>query len=277
MLRLLFLALCLLSAACAPENPGVAVAIPGNPELAATTQTEVASAPAPAPERPSAPAEAPRAFRGELGGITLSGVAFDSRSHRLVIADQAGGPGSTWADAKSAAGAFNGLAAVNGGFFTPEGAPLGLVISGGKRSGSINRASSLGAGFYEGGISPSLSRREAWTAGIGDALQSGPFLIEKGKAVGGLSDASSTARTIIGWDGGARWFLARTGTCSLASLAAALQGASPGGVRAVSVLNLDGGRSSDLWISSRVEGGPVSERPFWNKPVRNFLVLVPRS
>lgn len=274
MLRLLFLALCLLASACAPEKPGAAVAISGDPKSAAKIQAAVASAPSPAPERP---AEAPRAFRGELGGISLSGIAFDSRSHRLAIADQAGGPGSAWADAESAAGAFNGLAAVNGGFFTPEGAPLGLVVSRGKRSGSINRASSLGAGFYKGGISPSLSRREAWSAGMVDALQSGPFLIEEGKATGGLSDASSAARTIIGWDGGTRWFLARTGTCSLASLAAALQGNSPGGVRAVSVLNLDGGRPSDLWISSRVEGGPVSERPFWNKPVRNFLVLVPRS
>jgi hypothetical protein len=42
-------------------------------------------------------------------------------------------------------------------------------------------------------------------------------------------------------------------------------------------LNLDGGRSSDLWISSAVQGGPLRERPLWNKPVRNFLVLIPRT
>jgi len=41
-------------------------------------------------------------------------------------------------------------------------------------------------------------------------------------------------------------------------------------------MNLDGGRSSDLWISSRVSGGPLTSRPPWNRPVRNFLILVPR-
>jgi len=171
---------------------------------------------------------------------------------------------------------MNGIAAVNGGFFTPEGAPLGVVIANGKRSGSNNRASSLGAGFYADGGSPALLRRESWGGNALNALQSGPFLIEHGKPVGGLSNASSTARTFIGWDGGTRWFIARSGASSLASLAQALQGAEIGGVKARSVLNLDGGRSSDLWVSPTISGGPVSERPFWNKPVRNFLVLIPR-
>lgn len=182
----------------------------------------------------------------------------------------------TWSDAKAAAASLNGIAAVNGGFFTPEGAPLGLVIANGKRSGSINRASSLGAGFYVDKGSPALLRRESWGGNATEALQSGPFLIDHGKPVGGLSDASSTARTFLGWDGGTGWFIARSGACSLASLAQALNGASLGGVKSLTVLNLDGGRSSDLWISPSVQGGPVSERPFWNKPVRNFLVLVPR-
>ena len=42
-------------------------------------------------------------------------------------------------------------------------------------------------------------------------------------------------------------------------------------------MNLDGGRSSDLWISSRVSGGPLTSRPPWNRPVRNFLILLPRE
>ena len=41
-------------------------------------------------------------------------------------------------------------------------------------------------------------------------------------------------------------------------------------------LNLDGGRSTDLWVSSSVSGGPASWRTPFNKPVRNFLVLVLR-
>ncbi len=226
---------------------------------------------------PAAPAEAPRAFRTRLGGIPVSGIAFDSRTHRLLVADQPGGPGSLWADAAAAAASRGGLAALNGGFFTPEGAPLGLVIAGGKRAGSPNRASSLGAGFYAGGNTPALLRRERWSSGAAEALQSGPFLIERGRPVAGLSGASSGARSFIAWDGGHRWLLARTGACSLADLAEALRGTEPGGVPIRHALNLDGGRSSDLWISPSVEGGPLSERPFWNKPVRNFLILVPRT
>lgn len=210
-----------------------------------------------------------------LSGIPITAVTFDSRRQRLAIADQDGGPGSRWADAEAAAKELGGIAAVNGGFFTPEGKPLGLVVTGGKRVGSVNRASSLGAGMFIGGNSPSLQRREHGSGGS-EILQSGPFLIENGRAISGLSQDSSPARTILGWDGGHGWFIARTGSCSLASLGHALAGAKISGVKAHTVLNLDGGRSSDLWVASSVPGGPVSQRPFWNKPVRNFLVLVPR-
>lgn len=210
-----------------------------------------------------------------LSGISITAVAFDSRSHRLVVADQPGGPGSVWPDARSAAASLNGIAAVNGGFFTPQGAPLGLVIAGGKRAGSLNRASSLGAGLFVDDGSHALVRRE--TGGTGnELLQSGPFLVENSRAIPRLSPESSTARTFIGWDGATGWIIARSGACSLADLAKALEGAKIGGVACRVVLNLDGGRSSDLWAGSWLNGGPVTQRPFWNKPVRNFLVLVKR-
>jgi len=228
----------------------------------------------PSPVASQAPASA-AALQTTLSSIPITLVAFDSRTHRLAIADQAGGPGSRWADAEAAARDLGGIAAVNAGFFTPEGKPLGLVVTGGKRISPINRTSSLGAGLFIGGNSPSLQRREL-PANSPEALQSGPFLVENGHAISGLSQDGSTARTVLGWDGGHGWFIARTGGCSLAQLGQALAGAEVGGVKARTVLNLDGGRSSDLWVSSAVSGGPVSQRPFWNKPVRNFLVLLPR-
>lgn len=211
-----------------------------------------------------------------MSGIPITAVTFDSRTHLLAVADQPGGPGSRWADAAAAGRELGGIAAVNGGFFTPEGEPLGLVVSGGKKSGSPNRASSLGAGLFVGGSSPSLRRRDGGTDAP-DVLQSGPFLVENGRTVAGLSKDNSTARTFIGWDGAHGWFIARTGSCSLATLGQALAGAEIGGMKARTVLNLDGGRSSDLWVSADVSGGPVFQRPFWNKPVRNFLVLTPRD
>lgn len=260
-------------ASCSPQAPLTPIEPPPAPLKAAVAAQ--AHGPAPAPATPEAPARAPRVVETTLAGISVSAVVFDSRSHRLAIADQPEGPGSRWADAAAAGRDLGGIAAVNGGFFTPEGKPLGLVVSGGKKSGSLNRASSLGAGLYVGGEFPALLRRER-SGGAAELLQSGPFLVENGRAIPGLSPDSSTARTFIGWDGGTGWIIARTGACSLAGLGQALAGVEIGGVKARTVLNLDGGRSSDLWVSSSVAGGPVSQRPFWNKPVRNFLVLVPR-
>lgn len=261
----------LLVASCAPK--------PEQPPTARLI-AEKAVAATPAPAKPAAaklqgPAATPRVSSTTLSGIPITAVTFDSRSHRLVVADQPGGPGSQWPDAHAAAASRSGLAAVNGGFFTPEGGPLGLVIAGGKRAGSLNRASSLGAGLFVDDGSPALVRRESGGTG-GELLQSGPFLVENGRAIAGLSPESSTARTFLGWDGANGWVIARSGPCSLADLAKALDGAKIGGISCHVVLNLDGGRSSDLWAGSSLVDGPISQRPFWNKPVRNFLVLLPR-
>lgn len=260
-----------LIASCAPR--------PSPPPLAQPVlEKPVAAMPlpaAPVAAPPQVPAAAPRVRSTSLSGISITAVTFDSRSHRLVVADQRGGPGSQWPDAQAAAASRNGLAAVNGGFFTPQGGPLGLVIAGGKRAGSLNRASSLGAGLFVDDGSPALVRRESGGTG-GELLQSGPFLVENGRAIGGLSPESSTARTFLGWDGASGWFIARSGACSLADLAKALGGSKIGGISCHIVLNLDGGRSSDLWADSSLVGGPISQRAFWNKPVRNFLVLLPR-
>ncbi|MCH7228040.1 phosphodiester glycosidase family protein [Verrucomicrobiaceae bacterium E54] len=171
---------------------------------------------------------------------------------------------------------MNGLAAVNGGFFTPEGQPLGRVVASGKSTGSINRASSLGSGFYvEKNDRPALVRRQGFSGGS-QALQAGPFLVENDRTVPGLGTKVSSARTFIATDGRHGWILARTGACSLADLATALTGATIGGIRLRSALNLDGGRSSEIWASGALPGGPAFTRPLWNKPVRNFLVLKSR-
>ncbi|HSP41690.1 MAG TPA: hypothetical protein VLO11_02365, partial [Luteolibacter sp.] len=87
-------------------------------------------------------------LRVTLSGVTFEGVSFDSRRHRLVVVEQQGAPGSRFDDAENAVQSVGGLAAVNGGFFTPEGEPLGLVIANAKRFGVWNSASSLGSGVW---------------------------------------------------------------------------------------------------------------------------------
>lgn len=215
--------------------------------------------------------------RQVLNGIRIEAVVYDSRTHSLLLADQPDGPGSLWTTAKAAGQAHQGLAAINAGFFTAEGEPLGLVITKGTTSGAMNRSSSLGSGFFvqSPDAKPKLIRREQYQ-GASLALQSGPFLIESGTKVSGLSPKSSTARSFIATDGGYGWIFARTGPCSLDQLAAALRGQSILGIPVHTALNLDGGRSSELWVSGLINGGPAQTRPLWNKPVRNFLILQPQ-
>jgi hypothetical protein len=218
----------------------------------------------------------------EVSGISIEGVAFDSRSHRLVVADQTAGPGSGFADAAAAGAAAGGLAVVNAGFFTPEGEPLGLVVSSGKRASAWNSASSLGSGLWHEDSSgqSAISHRERLgrtNAGtMRELIQAGPLLVENKREVSGLDSVKPAVRTFILWDGSTRWWIGRASACTLAGLSRVLVAAQPAGWTVKHALNLDGGRSSDLWVSAKIPGGPLVRRAPWNRPVRNFLVLVPR-
>lgn len=235
-----------------------------------------------APAAPPRPLESPRFARFVSSGIDFAGVAFDGRGARLVVVDQAGGPGSRFADAAAAGRARGGLAAVNAGFFTPAGAPLGLVVAAGKPSGAWNGASSLGSGVWHQDAAgrAAISRRErlgrAGAAAMRELIQAGPLLVENGRAVAGLDALKSSVRTVILWDGGTRWWLGQASPCTLAQLGNALSTCQPAGWPLRHALNLDGGRSADLWISSALAGGPLTQRLPWNRPVRNFLILMPR-
>jgi hypothetical protein len=262
----------LLAASCAPvaERERPLAVRPAPPAIAL-------------PELPSHPQKPPRVVKGVFSGITFEGVAFDARDHRLLVVDQAGGPGSIFADAAAAGRSAAGLAVVNGGFFTPEGEPLGLVIAAGKRSGAWNSATSLGSGVWHADASgtSAISRREklgrTGAAAMHELLQAGPMLIENRHAVAGLDAEKSSARTMILWDGGSRWWIGSSSPATLARTAGALASAPVPGWPVRHALNLDGGRSSDLWVSPAVAGGPLVRRAPWNRPVRNFLILVPRT
>ncbi len=219
----------------------------------------------------------PRLLRKTISGIDFEGVSFDSRTHFLAVADQARGPGSVWSSSEDVARQRGGLMAINAGFFTPEGDPLGLVVSSGKVSGGWNSTSSLGNGIYrepQGGL-PSISRRSsrAAVANSQELIQAGPLLVENGRMVRGLNREKSALRSIILTDGGTRWWIGKTTPCTLSALGSALASGSPAQWKIYDALNLDGGRSTDLFVSSAIPGGPVNRRGFFNRPVRNFLVL----
>ncbi|HWM25473.1 MAG TPA: phosphodiester glycosidase family protein [Chthoniobacterales bacterium] len=167
------------------------------------------------------------------------------------------------------------LAGVNGGYFDPADAPVGLVISGGKLIAPLRKARLLSgvmivsAGRVQILRSAEYSPKRKAT----EALQCGPFLVDRGQPVPGLNDTRPARRTFVLTGGPDR---AAVGLCSgvtLADLAKILatEGIAPQ-LKVQRALNLDGGSSSAFWFAG--EPGPfsISEQ----KTVRNFVAVVPK-
>ncbi len=190
-----------------------------------------------------------------------------------MVDDQPGGPGSEY-DRAEDAGRGN-LAAINAGFFTPEGDPLGLVITKGRKRGALNTASFLGTGFFLGPTASLMSRSEFLRSPPNptELLQSGPRLVWAGESLTGLSDKDQRPRSFLLWDGQDHFALGYANSAGLRSLSSTLQSQPIAGFKIAYALNLDGGRSCDFWVSSSVSGGGFSRTSFFNKDVRNFLVL----
>ncbi|MFC5051354.1 phosphodiester glycosidase family protein [Rubritalea spongiae] len=211
-------------------------------------------------------------------GVSLHLVKFNSRHYQLEVIDQANGPGSQWPDSASVGKSHKALAVINGGFFTPEGAPLGKLIASGTDRGS-NNPSSLGSGFYFANAAHAgIARRASLEQVIKQAkptqlLQTGPMLSYRGEPVAGLSNEQSRARSFLATDGSNLWLIGYTESATLAQLGQALSSKSLAEVHIYNAINLDGGRSSDLWVSPSVNNGNKTFRAFWNKPVLNFLAL----
>lgn len=212
----------------------------------------------------------------QLNGITLQTVSFDARSHRLRVIDQPNGPGTLFVNAEAAAKSVQGLAAINAGYFTPEGKPLGVMISNGKKLGGNNPSSLGSAVWFEAKGRTGIIRREKTNFNAPELLQAGPLLAENSRGIAGLENAKNSARCFIAWDGGTLWMIARTSPCTLAHLSQSIAGQSPCGFPIATALNLDGGTSADLFVARDIKGGPAHYRAIWNKPVRNFLVLEKR-
>lgn len=200
-------------------------------------------------------------------------IAFDSRDLALQVIDQpddwAGGGKIT--DCMRAAGA---IAGVNGGFFTPEFTPMGLMIANGTRTGAWQTGPLLTGAIVVTSQPQLLWNDEIDPAAAHQLLQAGPRLVDAGRPVSGLDRKKHSTRTFIATDGGSQWVLGRVPDATLAELAELLS--VPGLMPAFTVhraLNLDGGRSSALYY--RTADGREHSEPGWST-VRNYLGLVPR-
>ena len=167
------------------------------------------------------------------------------------------------------------LAGVNGGYFHPDSTPLGLVVSAGKRLHSFQTAKLLSGLVVAGPKGIALLRSREFTARLKpeNALQAGPFLLDRGQPVAGLNNTRRAVRTVVISDGKGRFGLLLCRSATLAECARLL--AQPQllpGFAIARALNLDGGSSSALWVRTE----PPFSASEW-KSVRNFLAIVPRG
>ena len=206
--------------------------------------------------------------------VKLQLVYFDSRSHELKIIDQpeaAAGGGQITACMRQA----GAIAGVNGGFFTPQFTPMGLMIADGRATGTW-QSNKLLTGAVVVRHSPQLlwNSEALKSLSARHLIQTGPRLVDSGKPVASLERRKLVPRTFIATDGSHRWIFGLARHTSLGELAEIL--ATPDllpGFQVHRALNLDGGRSSAIYY--RTADGREQSAPGWST-VRNYLAIVLR-
>lgn len=164
------------------------------------------------------------------------------------------------------------VAGVNGGYFDPQDAPLGLLISDGKLIAPLRKARLLSGVMVVTKGRVELLRYAEYSSkkNAAAALQCGPFLVDGSRSVPGLNDTRSARRTFILTGGADRAALGFCSSVTLAELGDIL--AKPGIVADLKVqraLNLDGGSSSAFWFAGERDGFSIREQ----KTVRNFVIV----
>lgn len=210
------------------------------------------------------------AASGEVATVELA--IFPVKSNlSLRLIDNPGGSADL-AEAMPSAGC---LAGVNGGYFDPSFAPLGLRVVDGKVVRPMIRARLMtGVLLSAPGTTQILrvgeySARRKATA----ALQCGPLLVDGGRPVPGL-DRTRLARRTFAAVAGDRAALGVCSESSLAGVAGILSTLRLADNAKVSrALNLDGGSSSAFWFK-RSDARPVSISEM--KSVRDFVGIAPR-
>ena len=204
--------------------------------------------------------------------VDLHVVSFFANAHTFAVMDNPDGAYNL----ASAAAKRGALAAVNGGYFHPDRTPLGLVVRQGVTIHPLKRAKLLGGLVVVKEDRIALVRSGAFRASaeVREALQAGPFLVDGGKAVAGLDDSRSAARTVVFADGAGKFgvLICRSATLAETGRLVSSPGLLPGG-KIIRALNLDGGSSTALWVKREPS---AFYSPEW-KRVRNYLAIVPRK
>ncbi len=205
----------------------------------------------------------------ETGNHVMVDLAlFSTKSCKLRVIDNA--DGVTLSDTMRRT---NCIAGINGGYFDPNFAPLGLRIIDGKVTSRLTRGRLMSGvlasdnGIHIFRVAEFSLRRKPNTA-----IECGPFLVDLAKPVHGLEAMRAARRSFAAIGSGDR---AALGFCSDATLAdlARILAVPLGDFKIQHALNLDGGSSSAFWL--RKDDGSAFSIPE-EKAVRDFVGIVPR-
>ncbi len=202
--------------------------------------------------------------------VQLQLAVFDSAKATLRVFDQPDEPRGSLAAAMRA-GDF--LAGVNGGYFDPEHAAVGLLISDGRVVQAKQKARLLSGvvSVVSGRLQIQRAAAYAPKGKPSAARQCGPFLVERGRVVAGLNDTRGARRTFVLVGEKGRAAIGYASSVTLAELGALL--ATPAlapELNVQSALNLDGGSSSGFWFAGAEGAFSIREQ----KTVRDFIGIV---
>ena len=204
---------------------------------------------------------------------TLHLAVFGIRAATLRVIDQPNPPRNDLAEVMRRTQA---VAGVNGGYFDPEDAPVGLLVSDGRVLAPLRKAKLLTGVLWATKSQVDIVRatRFSMSEKIKSALQCGPLLVERAAPVAGLNDTRPARRTFAAVDGNGRAALGVCSAVSLAQLSRILCLTNLGGkMKIIRALNLDGGSSSAFWFAGKEEAFSIPEA----KTVRDFVAVVPQA
>jgi len=214
---------------------------------------------------------------GERNG-TLHGYRFNQKTETLRVIDRNATKLAPWKNLGEAFASSRALAGCNGGLTLTDGNPIGIVISDSVRFGALEAKPGPGSGLIlvkwnSISLLNAAHATEADLMGATQAVQGGPFLVEKGKPVAGLDAKSFARRTLILTSGSGDWAILFAPSATLAGLANTLaDGKTFTKFQVSAVLNLAGGLSSGLWIHLGDGAPPVYLREV--NPVRTGIAVV---
>lgn len=218
--------------------------------------------------------------KGLFSSRRIDLIWFNDEHFTFKVIDNGAGSSAAYPSIADAMKAHECVAGSNGGFFLKDFAPSGLMIANGTATGTFGSGALLsGVLLSSGKRNPYLLRRAEYSAsnyGPTDLIQAGPFLVDQGVTVKGLSPDNARRRTFVLHNGSKMFALGLSDSFTLAELGEILgdPGFSPA-EKIYRALNLDGGTSSGFYMDRENNAIPMVVEPF--KRVRNFIGVVPRN